>query len=119
MSRIFQNFCPQVFRKKIIFLLFQELENQKTTFLDKIPEEPLASNPDCVCILFKMPNGERLERRFLSTHTLRVSKIGKLLFLSRVVSLTAKTSRSQNLKFFGGCSALRNRSIPGPVAQST
>lgn len=51
---------------------FQELENQKTQFLDRIPEEPIISNPNCVCISFKMPNGERLERRFLSTHTLRV-----------------------------------------------
>ncbi|XKL66963.1 hypothetical protein PGB90_010383 [Kerria lacca] len=49
----------------------RELEHQKTQFLEKIPEEPSINNANCVCISFKMPNGERLERRFLSTHTLR------------------------------------------------
>ncbi|KAK7604112.1 hypothetical protein V9T40_004385 [Parthenolecanium corni] len=48
-----------------------ELENQKTSFLARIPDEPATSHPNCVCISFKMPNGQRLERRFLSTHTLQ------------------------------------------------
>lgn len=51
----------------------QELENQKAQSVEKVPEEPSSEHPDCVCISFKMPNGDRLERRFLSTHTLRVS----------------------------------------------
>lgn len=48
-----------------------ELENQKVEYAERIPEEPSSSHPDCVCISFKMPNGDRLERRFLTTHTLR------------------------------------------------
>ena len=40
---------------------------------DALPEEPMADDPDAVRVLLKLPNGTRLERRFLKTHSLKVS----------------------------------------------
>ncbi|KAJ7357568.1 FAS-associated factor 2 [Desmophyllum pertusum] len=37
----------------------------------RIPEEPESSDPDSVRVLIKMPNGKRLERRFLKSHSLQ------------------------------------------------
>lgn len=40
--------------------------------LQKVPNEPPQSHPEAVCVIFKMPDGRRVERRFLHSHTLEV-----------------------------------------------
>lgn len=49
----------------------EELKRQKMELLNLIPSEPPARDPETVSILFKMPNGDRLERRFKHSNTLR------------------------------------------------
>lgn len=49
----------------------QELQERKVDLLSRMPAEPPASDADTVCVVFKLPNGERLERRFNSTTTLQ------------------------------------------------
>lgn len=39
---------------------------------DSIPAEPDANDPSAIKILLKLPNGTRLERHFLKTHSLKV-----------------------------------------------
>ncbi|XP_054269455.1 FAS-associated factor 2-like isoform X3 [Macrosteles quadrilineatus] len=48
----------------------EELQRQKIELVALVPREPPAADPQSVCVVFKMPNGTRLERRFLQTHTL-------------------------------------------------
>lgn len=48
----------------------EELEKQKHSFSLNIPEEPASDNPNAVHIVLKLPDGTRLERRFLRDHTL-------------------------------------------------
>jgi len=38
----------------------------------RIPEEPENSDPNSIRVLIKLPNGKRLERRFLKSHSLQV-----------------------------------------------
>ncbi|XP_039300904.1 FAS-associated factor 2-like [Nilaparvata lugens] len=49
----------------------EELQQRKVDLLSRIPVEPAASDADTVCVVFKLPNGQRLERRFTSTTTLQ------------------------------------------------
>ena len=42
----------------------------KIELANKIPEEPEAGSEDVVRILIKLPGGQRLERRFLLSHSL-------------------------------------------------
>lgn len=48
----------------------EALQREKMESLDKVPPEPEASHPDAVHVLFKLPSGIRLERRFLKSHSL-------------------------------------------------
>lgn len=48
----------------------ESLRREKLNSLDRIPPEPDACHPDAVHVLFKLPSGCRLERRFLKTHSL-------------------------------------------------
>lgn len=57
------------------------MQREKVDAVDKIPSEPDASNPDAVHVVFKLPSGCRLERRFLKSHSLEVSDKGETLFL--------------------------------------
>lgn len=50
------------------------IEKEKMDSVHKVPDEPDPSNPDTVHVVFKLPCGSRLDRRFLSTHTLEVSE---------------------------------------------
>lgn len=38
-----------------------------------MPEEPMPDEPDAVRLLLKLPNGTRLERRFLKGQSLKVN----------------------------------------------
>ncbi|KAJ9584534.1 hypothetical protein L9F63_021144 [Diploptera punctata] len=48
----------------------QEIQRQKIEFQKHIPDEPSSDHPDAVHIVIKLPNGTRLERRFLQNHSL-------------------------------------------------
>ena len=49
--------------------------------LQRVPDEPPPSHPECVCVVFKMPDGRRVERRFLHTHTLEVFTFVKIIIV--------------------------------------
>lgn len=51
----------------------QAIEDEKLASVGKVPEEPNSTNPEAVHIVFKLPCGSRLERRFLRSHSLEVS----------------------------------------------
>ena len=38
----------------------------------QVPNEPEQNHPNSIGVLFKLPNGQRIERRFYSTDSLRV-----------------------------------------------
>lgn len=50
----------------------QEIEDLKLDLASTVPSEPADTEQDVVMIMFKLPDGKRLERRFLSTHILQV-----------------------------------------------
>jgi FAS-associated factor 2 len=53
--------------------LFQEIQRQKMEYQKRIPDEPPSDHPEAVHIVIKLPNGMRLERRFLQGHSLEVT----------------------------------------------
>ena len=50
----------------------QELVLKKEQIRDQLPQEPDSDHPDKIDVLLKLPNGTRLERRFLITDSLEV-----------------------------------------------
>uniref|UniRef100_A0A6I8PVD6 FAS-associated factor 2 n=1 Tax=Xenopus tropicalis TaxID=8364 RepID=A0A6I8PVD6_XENTR len=50
----------------------RNLEEEKERKSECLPAEPVPDHPDNVKIIFKMPNGTRVERRFLFTQSLSV-----------------------------------------------
>lgn len=56
----------------------QMIARQKIDFVSKVPSEPDLNHPDAIHIVIKLPCGERLDRRFLKTHSLEVHTL--LLF---------------------------------------
>lgn len=52
--------------------------------MDKVPSEPDATHPDAVHVVFKLPSGGRLERRFLKSHSLEVSYFNFFIFNLRI-----------------------------------
>ncbi|KAG5876124.1 hypothetical protein JTB14_036164 [Gonioctena quinquepunctata] len=48
----------------------QSIAQDKINSVYRVPDEPEASHPDAVHVVFKLPCGSRLERRFLKTHSL-------------------------------------------------
>ncbi|XP_050511069.1 FAS-associated factor 2 [Diabrotica virgifera virgifera] len=48
----------------------ESLAQEKINSLQRVPPEPEASHPDAVHVVFKLPCGSRLERRFLKSHSL-------------------------------------------------
>lgn len=46
------------------------IEQEKLDSVNKVPEEPDPTHPDAVHVVFKLPCGSRLDRRFLNTHSL-------------------------------------------------
>ena len=51
----------------------QEIARQKIELASEIPDEPPLDRPDCVRISIKLPDGSRIERRFSTAHSLKVS----------------------------------------------
>ncbi|CAH1406174.1 unnamed protein product [Nezara viridula] len=49
----------------------EAIRKAKVEMASEVPSEPEAVHPEAVCVVFKMPSGERLERRFLRSHTLK------------------------------------------------
>lgn len=49
----------------------ERLRQLKIDLLDEIPEEPDSGCREAIRILIKLPGGQRLERRFLPTHSLK------------------------------------------------
>lgn len=49
----------------------EELKRKKLELRSQVPDEPAPSHPEAVSIVFKLPSGDRLERRFLISHTLK------------------------------------------------
>jgi len=47
------------------------IQQQKIDLVNEIPEEPESTDPTAVRVLIKLPGGQRLERRFLMSHSLR------------------------------------------------
>ncbi|KAJ3646370.1 hypothetical protein Zmor_023960 [Zophobas morio] len=48
----------------------QSIAREKIESVDKVPDEPDSQHPDAVHVVFKLPCGSRIERRFLKTHSL-------------------------------------------------
>lgn len=48
------------------------IEQEKLDSAHKVPEEPDPSHPESVHVVFKLPCGSRLDRRFLSSNSLEV-----------------------------------------------
>jgi len=48
-----------------------QIVRMKVELASEIPEEPEVSHPEAVRVLLKLPDGQRLERRFLLTHSLK------------------------------------------------
>ncbi|XP_060522798.1 FAS-associated factor 2 [Cylas formicarius] len=46
------------------------LQQEKLNSVSKVPSEPDISDPNAVHVVFKLPSGSRLERRFLKSHSL-------------------------------------------------
>lgn len=72
------------------------MERRKVELRDELPQEPLADDPDAVRVLLKLPNGTRLERRFLKSHSLTVTSIVKY-----IINIYATVGESQMLQTMG------------------
>uniref|UniRef100_A0A1B6C6X3 UBX domain-containing protein n=1 Tax=Clastoptera arizonana TaxID=38151 RepID=A0A1B6C6X3_9HEMI len=49
----------------------QKILEEKEATLERVPSEPPSDHPQTVRLLFKMPDGSRLERRFLNSHQIK------------------------------------------------
>lgn len=50
----------------------QAIAREKIECVSKVPSEPDVNHPDAIHIVIKLPCGERLDRRFLKSHSLEV-----------------------------------------------
>ncbi|XP_037958621.1 FAS-associated factor 2 [Teleopsis dalmanni] len=48
----------------------EEIIKMKLKLLEEVPTEPPLDSPSTICVVFKLPNGERLERRFCRTNSI-------------------------------------------------
>lgn len=49
----------------------EKIARLKIDLVDEIPEQPDQSHEDAIRVMIKLPDGQRLERRFLKTHSLK------------------------------------------------
>jgi len=49
----------------------EKIARLKIDLVDEIPEQPDSSHEDAIRVMIKLPDGQRLERRFLKTHSLK------------------------------------------------
>ena len=54
--------------------IFQEIEKRKEEIRNELPQEPDSDDPDVIRVLIKLPNGMRLDRRFIRHQSLKVCK---------------------------------------------
>lgn len=70
------------------------IKKEKIESVHKVPEEPDSSHPDVVHVVFKLPCGSRLDRRFLKTHSLEVINAdrsrNRTLDITRLSSVSAR-----------------------------
>ncbi|CAB0016694.1 unnamed protein product [Nesidiocoris tenuis] len=69
----------------------ESIKRAKIEMASDIPDEPESSHPDALSIVFKLPSGERIERRFLKTHKLK--QIAKFSLPSFDWNASSSTSR--------------------------
>ena len=60
----------------------EEREFNKRNKLGRIPIEPVEGAPDAVLVIFRSPDGQRIERRFRSTDSVAVISPLSSLFIS-------------------------------------
>jgi FAS-associated factor 2 len=65
----------------VITFFFQEIQRKKIEYQMHIPDEPPPNHPEAVHIVIKLPNGMRLERRFLQNHSLEVTASYNILYV--------------------------------------
>lgn len=51
----------------------QAIGRLKIDLAETVPTEPSVDNAESISVVFKLPNGARVERRFLRTNSLKVS----------------------------------------------
>lgn len=49
----------------------EDIARQKIEMASLVPSEPEPNHPNSISVLFKLPNGQRIERRFFSTDSLK------------------------------------------------
>lgn len=59
-------------------------ERLKMELVNQVPSEPAESDPSAISIVFKLPNGMRITRRFHRTDSLNVSSNQKLFFEHKI-----------------------------------
>lgn len=52
----------------------QDIARLKIEMASQVPSEPEPNHPDTIGVLFKLPDGQRVERRFKSSDSLKVSE---------------------------------------------
>lgn len=52
----------------------EQKQIRKQSLKDSIKPEPEATNPDSTLIVFRLPNGSRMQRRFMKFDTVDVSE---------------------------------------------
>lgn len=57
---------------KILLYIQQNIARQKVERALEVPPEPQTEEADAILLLFILPNGTRLERRFRRSHMLKV-----------------------------------------------
>ena len=55
-----------------LYMMFQDREDRKDSLRSEIPDEPELDDAHAVRVVLKLPNGTRLERRFMKTDSLKV-----------------------------------------------
>lgn len=54
----------------------------KVDLAETVPREPSVENEDSISVVFKLPNGARVERRFLRTNSLKVRVVSYISIIS-------------------------------------
>lgn len=58
-----------------MYFFDKDIARQKIERALEVPSEPDSADPDAILLLFILPNGTRLERRFRRSHMLKVITI--------------------------------------------
>lgn len=55
-----------------LFIYYKEIAQLKLDLTERVPTEPPVDATNVISVVFKLPNGARIERRFLHTNSLEV-----------------------------------------------